>query len=674
MSITKKFFVSAFVLAFAVVAANVSKADAAYVHTVTLKQGSSGSQVMMLQQTLNMTACKVSTSGAGSPGSETSYFGSKTKAAVMCFQASNSLSADGVVGPMTGAALAGVMGGGSGLPAGCSSTSGFSTVNGQPCNSGSSSVPGCMPGYMYSPTTGQSCSGGSSNGGALSGSFGSISDVSKLSQYNDEEVGEGEDDVKVVGFETEASNDGDIRLISMKVSFDPTGNTGSKHLDDYISGVKVWMGDTEIGSADVDNFTKNSDDTYSRTIQLDSSAIIRGDHTEKIYITVDAVNNLDSGDISGSNDSWTVGINNIRYEDGSGVVTTDSGTTGDLGTSTLTVTSAGTGGVAMNFVDFATAADTELKISKDSDSPEAGIVIVDDSNETEGIVLLSGKLKLSGDSDINIDEIPVTFTVGGGDVLSDIASNVTLVLDGEEYNENAATAAGAAAGTITFDNLDFDMSAGDTVDYEVRIDVYGTDDFNTGSTVTASITSDNRSAFDVENEEGDQVADSDKTGTAIGEAQEFRSEGISVELVSTSESVNSDATLGNYSIKFKVTAIGDDAYVGTQAGDGSTGRYVYSFEEASAGATTSGYSAAITNSGGNGNSTSTTSGGNWKINEGTSATFTLQVFGQGASLSAGAWRAALTGIKWDNSDADAVLGNTYTSNMDDFHTDYEQII
>src|SRR3989338_6467336 len=71
-------------------------ADAAYMHTVTLRQGSSGAQVMALQTTLG---------GLAVDGN----FGPMTKAAVMAYHASRGLVADGVVGPLTGASLAGVM-------------------------------------------------------------------------------------------------------------------------------------------------------------------------------------------------------------------------------------------------------------------------------------------------------------------------------------------------------------------------------------------------------------------------------------------------------------------------------------------------------------------------------------------------------------------------------------
>jgi hypothetical protein len=71
--------------------------------TRSLTIGSTGADVMALQKFLNMSASTmVASSGAGSPGMETSTFGPATKAAVMKFQTANGISpVSGYFGPLT---------------------------------------------------------------------------------------------------------------------------------------------------------------------------------------------------------------------------------------------------------------------------------------------------------------------------------------------------------------------------------------------------------------------------------------------------------------------------------------------------------------------------------------------------------------------------------------------
>jgi hypothetical protein len=598
----------------------------AYTHTVTLKVGSSGSQVMALQTALGATADGV--------------FGPATKAKVMAFQSANGLTADGVVGAMTGAKLAG------------GSTTG--STGGATCPNGNLLSNNCMPGS----TTGST--------GSLEGTDGTINDVDTLSSYSSEEVGEGEEDVKVAGFDLEASNDGDIAIKSLKLNFDQTGNAAgdSDHLDDYITGVSVWMGSTKVGSADVDDFSENSDDTFSKTITL-SNAVVKADETEAFYITVDGGNSFDSSDID--SDSWTVNVSSIRYEDGSGVVSTDT-TTGDLGASGTGIGTNGTlgDGVPMNFVSFSTAADTELKLSTVSSNPEAGIVVASNTGTTDDVVLLKGKMKLDGDSDVLLDEFPVTFSPTSSN-FNVIASSIKLMIGNEEYSESVPSIAAAASATVTFDNLDYTIEAGDTVEFQVLAEIADTDDFTAGATVTASVTSTNRANLDVENEEGDQLAEGEKSGTVSGEALEFRANGITVSLVSTtatkSASDSNDADTATFTIKFKVTAVGDDVYVATTASTAGAMNNLYAVDYSGT-ATVTDVSGVLVN-----NTDTTVTSGLYLIEEGESETFTLTVLRNG-SANDDLFRAALTSIKWDDEAGDTTPDNNYTTNLDDFKTDY----
>ena len=550
-------------------------------------------------------------------------FGPKTKAGVMWAQAKLGVTADGAWGPMTNAAYMA---------------------------------------WLANCSTGTPSTGGDTGSASLSGDFGSINDVNELSQYNNEEVGEGEDDVTVLGFEVEADSDGDIMIQSVKVSFDSTGNTGSDNLDDYVSDVTVWFKGKKVGSADVDDFSENSN-VFSKTIALNNTAIVRADDTEKFMIAVSAANTFDSADISG--DSWTVDVDNLRFIDGSGVVTTESGF--DLGSMDVDV----------DFVSYSAAADTELKISTDSDSPEADVVVVDDSSSTDDVVLLKGKLRLEGTSDVVIDEFPVTFSPVGANI-NVMAESLRLVIDGEEYTESVPSINDGTSATVTFDNLDFDMEAGDTIEFTVMADITDLDGstFAEGDSLEANVTSSNRDLMDVENEEGDQLSDSsEKSGTANGEPQEFRTEGIMLNLVSTSSAVTAGQSanddLGEFTIKFKVKAVGSSVYISSaaQASTTTTGQGAVAGVERSGTATIGGVSVTIVNT----TDDDQTANGNYLIEEGDEETFEMTTTVQLPTAgSAGQYRALLRALDWSTTD-DAQVSESYTSNLDSFKTSYKAL-
>lgn len=82
--------------------------DAAMMWSRSLKVGSRGADVMDLQKFLNMCAdTKVASSGAGSPGMETTYFGPATKSAVIRWQAARGVMPNsGLFGPLSRAKAA----------------------------------------------------------------------------------------------------------------------------------------------------------------------------------------------------------------------------------------------------------------------------------------------------------------------------------------------------------------------------------------------------------------------------------------------------------------------------------------------------------------------------------------------------------------------------------------
>src|SRR3989338_4894508 len=231
----------------------VQQAEAAYMHTVTLRQGSTGPQVASLQMTLG---------GLTADGN----FGPLTRAAVVAFQTSNNLVADGVVCPMTGAALAGVVAGGGSVPLcpngntlASNCTTSPAGPSGPTCPNGNLIANNCMP-------------SGGGPGPGLSGGAGDIT-VTSLSTYSGESIKAGEKDVKVLGFEIEADDGSDVRITSVKIELKQTDTDSSQRITDYADEVSIWMGSTKVGSDDTSDFSESSD-IYTKSVSL-SNAVIR---------------------------------------------------------------------------------------------------------------------------------------------------------------------------------------------------------------------------------------------------------------------------------------------------------------------------------------------------------------------------------------------------------------
>jgi len=517
--------------------------------TTTLKVGSKGEAVKNVQIVV----------GASVDGS----FGPMTKAKVMAWQANNGLTADGAFGNMSKAKanLGGAVSGN--FPAGCTSAAGYSSTTGQPCVAlpSTPAVVGCAAGALFNSMTGAACTAAT---GPLAGTAGEIATLTQLSQYSGEEVGAGQKDIKVLGFDMKSSKDGDIGINSVKVSFVITNASGSTRLTDYANTVTLWQGSTKVGSALAADFNKDSTGNYSKTISL-SGSVVKADVTEKFYVTIDALSSLDSADID--SEVMTIGIDNVRYADGSGVVTTDA-TAGDLPIS----------GVSVAFVSYATSADTELKITTSSSSPKAQVVKVSTTANTDNVVLLKGTLNLTGTSSVWLDELPVTFTAAN-DSIDSMAGSVTLKLGDNTYTESlgancVSTCASNTTAVVTFNNLDYNITAGSTVNFTVSADMNDIEntgatatDFDEGDTLLASLTATNRAAMIVENSQGDSLTDgTERSGSAVGEAMTFRSEGVNVAMgtvtYENTEDTSGNVTTVTYTIPVSVTSFGDTLYMG----------------------------------------------------------------------------------------------------------------
>lgn len=661
------------VFLFSVLVAGSGTAEA-YIHAVTLRIGSSGPKVIELQVALNASGVVTPTLVADGK------FGPKTHNAVRAFQVSRGLSVDGVVGPITGGALATVgvgtifppgctsssgyspltgqpCSGGANLPPGCTSTSGFSTTTGQPCSGGVNLPAGCTSTSGYSPTTGTKCDSNignddddnDDNDGPLQGGAGSVDSYDLVSGLNNEEVGEDANDIKVAGLEIENSDSSDIEITAVRLVFDEGTATGN--FDDYAEEISIWLGDEKVATRDADDFTRNND--WSATISLEDGAIIRSGKTETLYVAVSGATNIDSADIG---DTWAVDFRTVRFVDAEGSSLSED---------------PGTAATSFSFESFAAASDTALKITEgDAAINDSRIIDVDASDDTDDVELLSFKIEVEGDSDITFHSIPVsvTTTETTGNDPDDLISTLYFIADGDEIgSENLSTSdADDGSETVVFEDVDFTIKAGETVTFTVAAKIQSiADQLDAGDTIAVTFgeTQTDLATFDVEDESGQELADADKTGSVTGEAHTVYDTGFNFKLISKNavaqQSGFSADDSGIFTFVFDLTAFGGPVNIDK------------SCEEGGADAADQGIEYIISNAANNATSctfdstadTSVADADAWTIQENQTERFTLTV--SAGTLDAGQQidKVYLESINWDDDITDTSPDLFYTAGL-----------
>lgn len=619
------------------ISGSASVGSCSYTFTRSLSTGSTGADVMNLQKFLNMSAdTQVAAAGsAGGPGSETSYYGPATAAAVSKFQVK--YSADILV------------------PVGLTSPTGYF---------GPSSM--AKANALCANMTDD---GDDTTSGDLEGGAGDLAEADWMSSLNNEEVGEGEEDVEVAGLDIEADGS-DIEVTAVALNFDFADTGGSDDFDDYAEEVSIWLDGEEVGRVDVSDM---DDDDWSDNISLDGGAIVRENETGELVVAVSAVSNVDGSDVG---EKWNVAIESVRYRDAQDATVTDT-TTGDIGGGDDDTTT-DDDEREFSFEDFATAADLEFKVSSaDDEINDARSIEVSSTTETNAVEILSFEIEVEGNSDVVVDAIPVDFATSTGDLMSDLLSGAELVVDGEVIGSESISTSHNDDGIVLFDNLDWGLDAGETVEVIVRVDMNELNNgtFAAGATLSAAVNPDD-SGWDVEDEEGDDLVAGDKTGSASSDAHAFYGDGINVVFVSATEVDNAvDSTNNDYvtlTLEFDVTAFGEDAYIDKtvlETGVANNGTALLVEESDGTDVAVGSSTVTITSTGDEETNT-------FLVEEGETETFTIKVIvsnDASAALDNTDVRFTMTGIGFSSTDT-ATPDQTYTSNLStDFKTDYAHI-
>jgi len=499
--------------------------------TRDLNMGSTGADVMKLQQFLNANAdTRVSASGVGSVGAETEYYGPATAAAVSKFQVmyrAEILTPLGLVNP--------------------------STFFGPSTRAKANAVCAVAPVEPVQPTEPTPTPIGELEGGA-----GSINEAQFISAINNEEVGEGQNDVDVSGLNIKPENS-DIALTAVKLTFDHSQGTeesgSATRLDKYADEVSLWLDGEEIARVDAGDFTKDTTGVYYKTISVADNAIIRDGEFGKLVVSVSGISNLDSTDVA---EEWGVRVDNVRYKDAQGAIITDSSTP-DINIHRV-----------FSFESFATSADMNFKVSSDDTSINTARTIeVSSTTKMNDIEVLSFSAEIEGNSDMWLDELTVDATTTNT-ILTGVVSTAYLVMDGDIVGSENITSTMATAGEFQFNDLDLNLTAGKTYSFVVTVDfLEATGAFLTGTTINVDVSSadvDDTAKWVLEDENADTVSAADRSGSASADAHTLVTAGVNITLGDTTqvEVVDANSTAANYAkitMPVEISAIGDTIYV-----------------------------------------------------------------------------------------------------------------
>ncbi len=605
--------------------------------TRNLTTGDTGADVKELQEFLNANGFTVAVTGAGSAGNETEYFGPATAGAVAKFQEAY---ASEILAPL-------------GLTAG---TGYFGASTRAKANELCAADVPPTPGDDDDDDT--SAGDDDDDSTTMTTTEASLEDFDRMGSPSSVKVAENTDDKQVAGWDFDVE-DGDTKLSRVDVMFEATaGNAGySDEPWDYFDSVSLYLNGEKIAEEDADkedDWSDESGDIWKMRFS-GLSEILKMDTTPELVVAVTTLGNLDSSE---EGTTWYVWIadDGIRTRDGAGI----DQYIGDGDTRT-------TAGEERSFETEGAGTDDELTVSLDSSNPDSSIIKVDEDDTTDDVTVLVFDMEADSHA-LEVKELPIYWTIGTAN-FEDVIVDVELHVGDEVYDDYTTTGAGTTNATTTFDldgNIDIPADGSVKVEVVVELNSTGTGGANyaEGETIKAELRDSEVDAIDAEG--GDDLTTAELKGTAIGETHQLLTTGIYAEIVSTDSSTKSDGdtddALGEFTLKFDVTAFEDTYYISAT----TTSVFGYEIQQEGTASTTASASASLT-------STATQEGDAYRINEGDTETFTLVVT-YNPDNTAGNYRVELNTIDYGDSAVNTTNQTAHSCTPDeDFRTPSEYI-
>lgn len=576
--------------------ANTADAQVACTVVSTLRQGSVGTEVMCLQTKLGITA--------------DGKFGPMTAAAVRAFQTANGLSADGIVGPMTRS----VLGGGAvvtpGLPAGCTSTAGYSPVTGQPCSGGSGvNLPaGCTSTVGYSPTTGVKCDGTSTPPVTTTGE-GVVTLSYAPVPANSTSVDKGQSK-NVMALEVKATgSDMNVNRIWLNI------------------GTRAWLSASEVAIMDGSTVIATLPLSASTVSEVTAGSVWRLEFNGlNINVPVNTTKTLTfkvtRPELTSANDNIVIATSStLRATDGAGFSETYT-----LGGRTWVMSS--------NTAAVGTLTNT-LSASNPKAQSNSGLSTT--AGSLTAVELLRFDLKAK-DGAVNVTRVQGTVAVASGTcALAECLASVEL-RDG-----STVLSSKSAASPFDFNELDIDIAEGATKTLSVwgQANHVAASFVVKGDAIVAAVTA-------VTGTSGPSFTAANAANTVTGNNQYLFEYAPTITLGAASATNSGvDNRDGSFSLAFNITApAGSDIYVSNTAVSTNAASRFFAEKTAAMGGTLA-VSLSATNA--------TAVGGDlaYRISAGQTATFTVTGLVPGATGTAGFTGMKLTEFDWNTTNATA---------------------
>lgn len=539
-----------------------------YTWTRSLKTGTTGADVMKLQQFLNADAeTRVSASGVGSVGMETEYFGPATAAAVSKFQVkyrSDVLSPSGLVNPT------GFFGPGS-----------MAKAN-MICNSQTAGDDSSDDSSDDSDDT--SDDSDDTTSGDLSGEA-SLNNVEVADGEDSDDVEEGSEDAQVAEITVEFA-DGDAMVTRLDIALDATTD-GNDDVDpwDTFEEVSLWVDGDEIARMDVTDEDDYLDEDLG-TLRFSGLDIVAMEDEEVVIVVAVSTGNSVDGVSDGAD--WDVAATGLRFVDADDVTSTET-TSYDLQTAASSYA-----GATGEFTIEAAGAGDSLDLETSSDDPDATTISLDEDNNVEASIFAFELSAEDSDGDVDLNEIVIDVTVTTASDVDDLVNDFRIEIDGESFAAESYTGTGMSA-ELTFDiDGDFTIAADEVATVVLFADFEDMESGDEGSTIFAST-----SPSDIDAEGADDIT---VGGSAkVGETHTLRTEGLDLGDVTdgtgSSDStqvvsgVATDANYGTMFLTYEITAFGDNLFIkADQASRGAstTAGVAYTIEDSSGAASTTG--------------------------------------------------------------------------------------